>query len=149
MQYRSVHPQYYSSFPAPDPFVNGTGYPHLSNPETVGTDHHFRKETQMNLNPNEKTGHTHGHNGATTCNDEHVHMHPGVTSTPIETKEGHIHKVWGNTTFDDGHIHYYEAYTGPPIPLPNGYHTHYAEIKTTEADGHIHMIKGFTKPSQS
>ncbi|WP_404454511.1 YmaF family protein [Virgibacillus necropolis] len=100
-------------------------------------------------NNNHRTGHTHGHGGATTCDDGHAHLHPGVTSTPIETQEGHVHKMWGNTTFDDEHIHYYEVYTSTPIPLPGGYHTHYAEIETTESDGHTHIIKGFTKPSKS
>lgn len=94
-------------------------------------------------------GHTHAHFGATTCQDGHTHLHPGVTGTPIETNVGHIHKIYGNTTFDDGHIHYYEEYTGPPIPLQDGYHTHYAEMRTTKDDGHVHIIKGFTAPSKS
>ncbi|MFS0574672.1 YmaF family protein [Sporosarcina sp. 179-K 3D1 HS] len=94
-------------------------------------------------------GHTHGHGGATTCQDGHVHLHPGVTSTPIETEQGHVHWMTGNTTFDDGHIHQYETYTSTPIPLPGGYHTHYVEIRTTEDDGHTHIIKGFTEPSRS
>lgn len=96
-----------------------------------------------------KTGHTHGHGGATTCNDKHTHLHPGVTSTPIETDEGHVHIMWGNTTFEDDHIHYYEVYTSTEVPMPGGYHTHYAEIRTTENDGHTHIIKGFTMPSKS
>ncbi|MFD2761165.1 YmaF family protein [Lentibacillus juripiscarius] len=95
-----------------------------------------------------KTGHTHAHYGSTTCDDKHNHLHPGVTSTPIETDEGHVHIIYGNTTFDDGHIHYYEAYTSPPISLGNGYHTHYAEITTTENDGHTHVIKGYTAASK-
>lgn len=94
-------------------------------------------------------GHTHAHYGATTCQEGHTHLHPGVTSTPIETQQGHVHKVYGNTSFDDGHIHTYEEYTSPPIQLPNGYHTHYAEIRTTESDGHVHIIRGFTAPSKS
>lgn len=94
-------------------------------------------------------GHTHAHYGATTCQDGHTHLHPGVTSTPIETQQGHVHKISGHTSFDDGHIHSYEEYTGPAIQLPNGYHTHYAEIRTTENDGHVHIIRGFTAPSKS
>ncbi|KEF36616.1 YmaF family [Schinkia azotoformans MEV2011] len=94
-------------------------------------------------------GHTHAHFGATTCQDGHTHLHPGVTSTPIETQQGHVHKISGHTSFDDGHIHSYEEYTGPAIQLPNGYHTHYAEIRTTENDGHVHIIRGFTAPSKS
>ena len=97
----------------------------------------------------ERKGHTHGHLGATTCQEGHVHLHPGVTSTPIETEEGHIHYLSGNTTFDDEHIHQYEAYTSIPIPMPGGYHTHYVEIRTTMDDGHTHVIKGFTEPSTS
>lgn len=94
-------------------------------------------------------GHTHAHFGATTCQDGHTHIHPGVSSTPIETQQGHVHKISGNTSFEDGHIHSYEEFTGPPIQLPNGYHTHYAEIRTTENDGHVHIIRGFTAPSKS
>lgn len=94
-------------------------------------------------------GHTHAHYGATTCQDGHTHLHPGVTSTPIKTQQGHVHKISGHTSFEDGHIHSYEEYTSPPIQLPNGYHTHYAEIRTTENDGHVHIIRGFTAPSKS
>lgn len=54
----------------------------------------------------------------------------------------------GHTTFDDKYIHSYGAYTSPPIPLPNGYHTHYVEIRTTENDGHVHVIRGFTAASK-
>ncbi|ASN04661.1 YmaF family protein [Virgibacillus necropolis] len=118
----------------PDPY-NGTNA--QPNNNMMGGSHHVNSD------------HTHGHGGATTCDDGHVHLHPGVTSTPIETSEGHVHKMWGNTTFDDKHIHYYEVYTSPPIPLPGGYHVHYAEIETTENDGHTHIIKGFTKASKS
>lgn len=86
---------------------------------------------------------------STTCEDGHVHMHPGVTSLPIETGEGHIHHMNGNTTFEDGHIHQYATYTSIPIPMPGGFHTHYVEIRTTKDDGHTHVIKGFTEPSLS
>ncbi len=35
-----------------------------------------------------------GHLGVTTCQDGHVHLHPGVTSKPIKKIEGgHIHKA--------------------------------------------------------
>ncbi|PAV30963.1 hypothetical protein CIL05_04410 [Virgibacillus profundi] len=109
----------------------------------------YSMNERQHTNPAESGGHTHAHYGATTCNDGHTHLHPGVTGPPIESSEGHIHKIYGNTTFDDEHIHHYEANTSPAIPLPNGYHTHYAEIKTTESDGHTHVIKGFTAASKS
>ncbi|MBA4535923.1 hypothetical protein H1Z61_01895 [Bacillus aquiflavi] len=129
----------YHAFPVPHPFTNGVNF---NGVET-------RNQMQMSMDTSRVSIHTHGHSGATTCQDGHVHLHPGVTSKAIETERGHVHKISGNTTFDDGHIHYYEAYTSPPIPLPNGYHTHYVEIRTTENDGHIHIIKGFTEPSKS
>ncbi|MGP4105686.1 YmaF family protein [Virgibacillus sp. L01] len=125
---------------------NGMQHPYnLNHPEGLPRN----KSKKDNTNPTQKAGHTHAHYGATTCNDKHTHLHPGVTSTPIETSDGHVHKIYGNTTFDYGHIHYYEAQTSPPIPLGNGYHTHYAEIKTTENDGHTHTIKGYTRASKS
>lgn len=110
---------------------------------------HQQHQPQKGSKHGKGGGHTHAHYGATTCQDGHTHLHPGVTSTPIETEQGHVHKIYGNTSFDDGHIHSYEEYTSPPIQLPNGYHTHYAEIRTTENDGHVHIIKGFTAPSKS
>lgn len=135
-------PQNYGVFPPAHPQKTGHPYHgHYENP----MEQQLRNEQPVP----EKHGHTHAHSGATTCQDGHTHLHPGVTSTPIRTAEGHMHKIWGNTTFDDEHIHYYEDYTGPPIPLPNGYHTHYAEIRTTEHNGHIHVIKGFTAPSKN
>ncbi|OZU88845.1 hypothetical protein CIL03_11210 [Virgibacillus indicus] len=109
----------------------------------------LNNSARQNENSSETPGHTHAHYGATTCNDKHTHLHPGVTGPPVDTTEGHVHKIYGNTTFDDEHIHQYEAYTSPPIPLPNGYHTHFVEIKTTENDGHTHVIKGFTAASKS
>jgi len=128
----------------PVAYNNGMTHPYnLNHPE--GAPRNDMKKSQAP----EKDGHTHAVYGATTCQDKHTHLHPGVTSTPIQNKEEHVHKLSGNTTFDDGHIHYYEDYTSPPIPLPNGYHTHYAVIKTTKNDGHVHIIKGFTAPSKS
>ena len=109
----------------------------------------LHNSSRQDKNSSPGTGHTHAFDGATTCNDGHTHLHPGVTGTPIESNESHVHKVYGNTTFDDNHIHEYEAYTGPPIPLANGYHTHFVEIRTTESDGHTHVIKGFTAASKS
>lgn len=95
----------------------------------------------------QREGHTHAQSGATTCQNHHVHLHPHVSSTPIETGSGHVHKVYGNTTYEDGHIHRYDAYTSTSIPLPGGYHTHYIEMRTTENNGHNHVIKGFMEPS--
>ncbi|HEX7064665.1 MAG TPA: YmaF family protein [Bacillales bacterium] len=95
-----------------------------------------------------KGGHVHGNLGATTCSDGHVHMHPGVSSTPIPTQQGHVHLLRNITTYDDEHVHQYQTYTSAPIPLANGYHTHYIEVQTSMADGHTHVIKGFTEPSK-
>ncbi|GGB37269.1 hypothetical protein GCM10011409_13350 [Lentibacillus populi] len=130
-------------FPGYDPY-----HPVHPNWQQVKFPEQRSEMIQAQTGSGKRQGHTHAHYGATTCNDKHTHLHPGVTSTPIETQEGHVHKIWGNTTFDDGHIHYYEAHTSPPISLPNGYHTHYVEIKTTENDGHTHTIKGFTRASK-
>ncbi|WP_101842775.1 YmaF family protein [Halobacillus sp. Marseille-P3879] len=142
MYYNNVPPPYFGS--GAFPWVQGREYPlHFRSPGPIFS------PTQDHLQQDRSRGHTHGHGGATTCQDDHVHLHPGVTGTPIETERGHVHKMSGNTTFDDGHIHSYEAFTSPPISLPNGYHTHYAEIRTTEDDGHIHIIRGFTQPSRS
>lgn len=141
MQYRYVYHPFYGSIQVPRPYSTETEYHNVNSP--------WKMEREIPPNPRKKSSHTHGHLGATTCQDGHVHLHPGVTSKPIKIEGGHIHKAWGNTTFDDGHTHYYEAYTGPAIALPNGYHTHYVEIQTTENDGHIHIIKGFTEPSKS
>lgn len=149
MPNRHIHYPNFGTYQAPDLFVNGTGYTGLHCPETIGTNPYFRVKTKLPMNPKKHGGHTHAHLGATSCSDRHVHMHPGVTSRPIEAQGGHVHKVFGNTTFDDGHIHHYETFTSPPIPLPNEYHTHYVEIKTTEDNGHSHIIRGFTEPSKS
>lgn len=138
--YYGMVPISYAAYP---PNLYGAQHPYnFNHPESLPRQ--LGKEKKP-----DKEGHTHAHYGSTTCNDKHNHLHPGVTSTPIETKEGHVHKIFGNTTFDDKHIHYYEAYTSPPIALGDSYHTHYAEVKTTENDGHTHVIKGFTKASKS
>lgn len=149
MQYRYMYHPYYGSIAVPVSHSTEMEYPHVNGASTEQVNDPWRMKNEMPIDPRKKSSHTHGHLGATTCQDGHVHMHPGVTSKPIEAKGSHIHKAWGNTTFDDGHTHYYEAYTGPAIPLPNGYHTHYVEIQTTKNDGHIHIIKGFTEPSKS
>jgi YmaF family len=137
VKFDSIHNSPYDLFTAQLSELEEMGYPAM------------KIHQEMKEDKEEKKGHTHGHSGATTCQDGHVHLHPGVTSTPIETEEGHIHYMSGNTTFDDGHIHQYETYTSIPIPMPGGYHTHYVEIRTTRDDGHTHVIKGFTEPSTS
>jgi hypothetical protein len=82
--------------------------------------------------------HVHEHTGLTTCNDGHCHIHPGVTSIPIQNGASHYHEIIGATTYEDGHHHVYRAYTGLAVSLINGYHTHYTSFKTSYADGHIH-----------
>ena len=150
MQFDDIHDSPYGTSPVHNPFVSGIGDHFIQNYEPEGRDdYHMWYETDMTTDITEASGHTHGHLGATTCQDGHVHMHPGVTSKPIETSQGHVHKISGDTTFDDKHTHYYESYTSVPIALPDGSHTHYVEIQTTEDDGHIHLIKGFTQPSKS
>lgn len=148
MHDRYVHYPYYGDMTVPQYASEMKYAPHFNNYTLREMHHHFRKKRQMDGNPKRKSNHTHGHLGATTCQDGHVHMHPGVTSKPIETQEGHVInyqkiQLLKMVTF------YYEAYTSPPITLPNGYHTHYVEIKTTKNDEHIHIIKGFTQPSKS
>ncbi|WP_099159816.1 YmaF family protein [Virgibacillus ndiopensis] len=129
-------------------YHNMAGNPYWQNTSQDQHGYMWNEEVQEETQLPGGKRHTHAHYGATSCNDGHTHLHPGVTSAPIETQEGHVHVIYGNTTFDDDHIHYYEAYTSPPIPLPNGYHTHFAEIRTTENDGHIHVIKGFVRASK-
>jgi hypothetical protein len=82
--------------------------------------------------------HVHDHTGLTTCNDGHCHIHPGVTSIPIQHGSSHYHEIVGATTYQDGHYHVYRTNTGLATPLPGGYHTHYASFTTSIADGHIH-----------
>lgn len=147
MQFMYNHP-YYRPFMDKSPHTNEKDY-RIQYPDLPTTSFNLGNETSFYMDQHRKTGHTHGLYGATSCQNKHTHLHPGVTSTPIETDKGHIHKIHGNTTFEYNHIHYYEAYTSPPISLPNGYHTHYAEIRTTENDGHVHVIKGFTQASKS
>lgn len=134
-------PVSYASYPPAN--SNGMQQPYnLNHPKG-----HPQQERAKQKPP--KEGHAHAHYGSTTCNDKHNHLHPGVTSTPIQTNDGHVHIVYGNTTFADNHIHYYEAYTSPPVSLGSGYHNHYVEIKTTKNDGHTHTIKGYTAASKS
>ncbi len=82
--------------------------------------------------------HVHEHTGLTTCNDGHCHIHPGVTSIPIQHGTSHYHEIVGATTYQDGHFHVYRTNTGLAAPLSGGYHTHYASFATSFVDGHIH-----------
>jgi hypothetical protein len=92
--------------------------------------------------------HVHDHTGITTCEMGHCHIHPGITSTPLNDGSGrnHFHRIIGGTTYDHGHFHSYDAATGPAIMLPQGFHTHFASFSTSFNEGHSHRIMGFTTP---
>jgi hypothetical protein len=87
--------------------------------------------------------HVHDHTGITSCDHQHCHIRPGVTSTPIPRDRTHYHEITGATTYQNRHFHTYRATTSPAIPLPNGYHTHYISFSTSYDAGHRHQIKGF------
>ena len=73
-------------------------------------------------------GHVHVHNGITTCDKGHSHMHPGVSSPPISTgiydQSQHYHEISGRTSFDFGHFHHYRGTTGPAISRQRFSHSH-------------------------
>lgn len=94
---------------------------------------------------NQTRRHVHVHDGLTTCNDGHCHLHPGVSGPPIFRGNTHYHRIYGMTSFNDGHFHFYDALSGPAVGLPNGEHTHFADFSTSFNDGHDHHISGYVE----
>lgn len=89
--------------------------------------------------------HVHVHNGLTTCDDGHCHLHPGVSGPPIFRGNTHYHRIYGITSYNDGHFHYYDGLSGPAVGLPDGEHTHYVSLETSFNEGHRHRIAGYAQ----
>lgn len=101
---------------------------------------------QPHVYPDEQARlHVHDHPGATSCEQGHCHMRPGVTGTPIPHGPSHIHEIRGLTTFDLRHHHYYCAHTGPAVILPCGNHIHSFSFKTSLNFGHVHQVEGYVQ----
>ncbi|HHW06667.1 MAG TPA: hypothetical protein GXX34_03885 [Clostridia bacterium] len=97
------------------------------------------------MNNNQTRQHVHVHNGLTTCDAGHCHLHPGVSSPPIFRGNTHFHRIHGMTSYDHGHFHFYDGLSGPAVSLPNGEHTHFVSLTTSFSEGHDHRITGYTQ----
>lgn len=89
--------------------------------------------------------HVHVHNGLTTCDEGHCHLHPGVSGPPVFRGNTHYHRIYGMTSYDRGHFHFYDGWSGPAVVLPNGEHTHFVAFSTSFNEGHQHRITGFVQ----